>query len=356
MNKLIIHHTYINGMAFDASNNRNHGVPTGVTQAPPPYSPSFAFAAPNSQVVVRPAPSLQDLIAIRARVTFNLEPRTANWHRYNLMEGHLSYALFIQPDGALMGTILDATGNWLGARSDPNTVTAGSWHEAELRHDGINECVVLLDGQAVATSYAARGPVRSVGAHGVAVGHWPETSGVYTFEGHIRESWLYKFDPVDAAKSLLDPCCDKGRKALDDAADRLRAQGYTAEMARDQGMAILNFALGTCADVRGSDPATSQQQRDLSSQALGAFMRRDSASYTTAFAQLAALAGQKLSPGQMQELSDTEKQLVEALPMPFKDWQNLIASVCLNRTTLDLNQFVSDHGRFEKKRSRHDKR
>ena len=42
----------------------------------------------------------------------------------------------------------------------------------------------------------------------------PETPGVYTFEGYIREAKVYKFDPLQAAKDLLDPCCNC-RPALD---------------------------------------------------------------------------------------------------------------------------------------------
>ncbi len=55
----------------------------------------------------------------------------------------------------------------------------GRWHQAELRHDGINECLVFLDGVQVGSGYGAPGPVRSVGPNGVAVGHWPEPPGIY---------------------------------------------------------------------------------------------------------------------------------------------------------------------------------
>jgi hypothetical protein len=354
MNKLVVHHTYIHGMAFDASNNRNHGYPQSVTQAPAPYAPSFAFGVPDSRVVVPPSETLENLIAIRAIVTFHLDPK-AGWHRFNLMEGHVSFALFVQPDGSLMGTIFDATSNWLGATSAAGIVTPGVWHTAELQYDGINECTLLLNGQAVASSYAARGAVRSVGPHGIAIGHWPETPGVYTFEGYVRESWLYKYDPVTAANDLLDPCCGKGRAALDATADRLRAAGYTAQQARQQAMALLNFSLETTATVRGTDPGVSQHQRDLSAQAMGAFLRHDSAAYTTALAQLAALANSRLSTGQMHEIRDREQHLVESLPLPLKDWQSLIGDLCLGKTKLDPNQFVTDYERSRKSQPRHHK-
>ena len=113
MNELVVHHMYINGMAFDTSNKRNHGIPYSVSQAAPPFSPSFDFAVPNSRVIVLPSASLQDLIAVRAIVAFYLDPPGGLSRRYNIIEGQLSFALFVQPDGSLMGTILDGTGNWL---------------------------------------------------------------------------------------------------------------------------------------------------------------------------------------------------------------------------------------------------
>jgi len=83
------------------------------------------------------------------------------------------------PGGSLMGTILDSTVQWTRAESARNLVAPGRWHQAELRHDGINECLVFLDGVQVGSGYGAPGPVRSVGPNGVAVGHWPEPPGIY---------------------------------------------------------------------------------------------------------------------------------------------------------------------------------
>jgi len=110
MNRLVMHHIYANGMAFDLSGYRNHGVPYDVSQAPTPYAPSFTYTQPNSRVLVSASASLQDLIAVRAVTTFNLDPAGGITRRYNLIEGHLCFALFINPDGSLSGTIIDAEG------------------------------------------------------------------------------------------------------------------------------------------------------------------------------------------------------------------------------------------------------
>lgn len=151
MNRLVMHHIYANGMAFDLSGYRNHGLPYDVFQAPAPYSPSFAYTEPDSRVVVNPSASLQDLIAVRAVVTFDLDPAGGITRRYNLIEGHLCFALYVNADGSLSGTILDSAGQWAGAQSAPSLVSTGSWHQAEIRHDGVNQCLILLDGVPVGT-------------------------------------------------------------------------------------------------------------------------------------------------------------------------------------------------------------
>jgi hypothetical protein len=52
--------------------------------------------------------SLQNLGAIPAAVQFNLQPG-GTLHRFNLAEGFESFALFVNPDYSIQGTILDAT-------------------------------------------------------------------------------------------------------------------------------------------------------------------------------------------------------------------------------------------------------
>jgi hypothetical protein len=327
MNRLVVHHIYANGMAFDLSGFRNHGAPYAVAQAAAPYAPGFSYLTGNSRVVVPQSQSLQDLLAVRAVVTFYLNP-PGTLRRYNLIEGHVCFALFINPDGSLQGTIVDADGNWNGAQSPPNTVSAGRWCQAEIRHDGVNQCALYLDGVPVGTSRAAKGPVRSIGPHGIAIGHWPETSGQYTFDGYIREAWVYKYDPAQAAKDLLDPCCGEYRKALDDTAETLRSMGYTAEKARQQGMDLIKFGLSVSARVRGADPVQSQKHATLSSLALAAFQRGDSSAYTNAMVQLAEMAATTLSAADQKQIHDQEEQLLKTLPLPTKQWQALLGKMC----------------------------
>jgi hypothetical protein len=328
MNLLVLHQIYANGMAFDLSGFRNHGTPYLVTQASPPYAPSFEYLSPDSRVVVAQSSSLQDLLAVRAIVVFYLNPPGGISQRYNLIEGHVSFALYVNPDGSLSATIVDAENVWAGAQTAANLITTGRWYAAEMRHDGVNQCSILLDGFPVATSYAATGPVRSVGPNGISIGHWPEPSGQYTFSGFIRETWVYKYDPVTAAKNLVDPCCKEYRAGLDDVAATLREMGYTAEQARAQGMALIKWGLSSSAQVRGTDPLRSQQQATLAAMGLAAFQQNDSSGYTYALTQLAIMAAATLSPAAMRAINAEEEALFKALPLPLKVWQRLISKMC----------------------------
>ena len=335
MNRLVVHHKYADGMAFDLSGYRNHGVPYSVTNAEAPFAPGFDYTNANGRVIVAPSSSLQDLLSVRAVVTFYLNASGGLTRRYNLIEGHLCFALFVNPDGSLSGTIVDADGQWTGTQSAANIVFPGRWHQAEIRHDGVNECCIYLDGIPVGTSYNAHGPVRSVGPHGIAVGHWPESSGQYTFDGFIREVLVYKYDPTVAAKGLRNPCCDRSRGALDDVAAKLRNMGYTAEKARSQGMELIKFGLSISAKVRGTDPARSHEHSTLSAMALSAFRQANNQTLNSALAQLAAMAAATLSPSDQQQIHDQQERLVKALPLPLKDWQSLISNMCMGEGKVD---------------------
>ncbi|HWG64612.1 MAG TPA: LamG-like jellyroll fold domain-containing protein [Streptosporangiaceae bacterium] len=345
---MVVHHIYSGGVACDLSGYRNHGVPYDVGEASPPYAPAFGYTGSDSRVIVPQSQSLQDLLAVRAMAEFYLDPPGGLSRRYNLIEGHLCFALFVNPDGSLAGTIVDADGQWAGAQSAPHLVAAGRWHQAELRHDGVNQCSLYLDGAPVATSYAANGPVGSVGPNGIAIGHWPEPSGQYTFTGYLRQAWVYKYDPVLAAKGLVDPCCPGSRAALDDMAQTLRDIGYTRQKAQAEGMALIKFGLSAAAQARASDPAASHRQAALSAQAVAAFLSGDPNAYNNALAQMAIMAMNNLSPDQVQQLHSQEEDLVKALPLPVKEFQSLISKVCLGKVKLNptalLNTVFQDTG------------
>ena len=91
---------------------------------------------------------------------------------------------------------------------------------------------ILVNQARVASSYDASfltgpplvGAVRGVGPHGVFIGHWPEPSDVYTFNGYIRNVQVYKRDKLEDLLKLLDPCCTSDLKFWYELRDKLRTR------------------------------------------------------------------------------------------------------------------------------------
>jgi hypothetical protein len=63
-------------------------------------------------------------------------------------------------------------------------VSPEQWHVAELLQDGVSPLRLYLDDAFVATNDNVRGPVRSVGPNGIAIGSWPEPTLQYVFRGY----------------------------------------------------------------------------------------------------------------------------------------------------------------------------
>jgi hypothetical protein len=229
MLRVVLHHTYRNGRAADVSGHGNHGVPIATTAGSGAFASALHFAGGASEVRVSPSPTLSELNAIRAVVRFRLDAPGLG-QRQNLMEGHLAFALYLHPKAELKGTILDASGAWRGATSAAYLIGPDEWHTAEVRHDGYSTLEILLDGTVVGAAYDVQGPVRSVGPHGVSLGHWPERDPRYTLRGWIDDAKLarHELDPED----LVDPCCADLR-TIDDLLAKARADGMTPERARE---------------------------------------------------------------------------------------------------------------------------
>jgi hypothetical protein len=200
--RTIVSQTYLRGVAVDTSGNSNNGIPIRVT----PGYPVFLYEQPGSRINIPPSPTLQNLGAMQAAVRFKLHP-SGGPHRFNLTEGFESFALFVNEDYSIQGTILDATSTWNGPSSPAGVVSTDAIHTAILACDGVNSVQVYLDGALVAGNYSIPGGVRAVGNLGIAVGHWPNPSDYYTFEGTIYEFILLKYDAQQDLLNLLDACC-----------------------------------------------------------------------------------------------------------------------------------------------------
>ena len=136
MNRLAVHHMYANGTACDFSWYRSHGLPLDATDTPASDAPGFTSASEDSPVSVPPSDSLQDLLAVRAAVSFNLNPEGGLARSCCLIEGRASFGWAVEPDGSLQGRFLDAAGNWTGVQSLVRVVSTGTRHAARLSFTG----------------------------------------------------------------------------------------------------------------------------------------------------------------------------------------------------------------------------
>lgn len=322
-----MHHTYNNGRATDVSGSGNHGLAIGTDAGAGglPFSSSLRFDAPSSEVRVARSESLSNLDAIRTRVRFFWRPGDAALaRRHNLIEGQVSFALYITPYGGLQGTILDAGGQWRGASAPKGTVSVAEWHEAELRHDGFSTLEIRLDGVLVAAAYDVRGPVRGVGPRGLSVGHWPEPAHPYTFRGFVDEVTLHKrqIEPED----LLDPCCNDVH-VLDDEVSRLRDEGYRPEDAK----ALLAQAATLEAEIRaaaaGGDGSRAERLRELAQQGGMALQSGDPAALVSAATRTVTFLEQRMTQAQLEGFGHRAMGLLASGP-----YGHLLARLSKGRT------------------------
>ncbi|MBZ0296458.1 MAG: LamG domain-containing protein [Anaerolineae bacterium] len=208
MFKLILHHTYkMYGEAVDISRNENHGFRTAVSYTADGTGANTGvlnFDQPQSRIRVTSKPVWMHPRALKIEMWVYL---TALGQRRNLVEGELSFAFFIHPDGVLWGTFLGpetpgGAPTWHGANSDvpyspdgvQHTVPLNTWTKVTYLHDGISSLRLYIDDQLVGANYNLIAAVPSVNTSGVHIGHWPGDDR-YTFSGRIDEIKIWKYDP-----------------------------------------------------------------------------------------------------------------------------------------------------------------
>ena len=213
MYKLVVHHTYkLGGQAFDLSDYGNHGrrVATSPVPGRVPDNGALYFAGGPDRVVVPSNPTLDKLRAIQAEAWIYVEDLS---RRRNIMEGELSFAFFITPNGILWGTFYDPDNvtpvtpgfdaSWPGVNSDAgfapdgvkHIVPLNTWVKVKYIHDGVASARLYINDVLVGANYNIKSSVRSVGSGGLSIGHWPPSSDDrYTFKGKIDEVKLWKYD------------------------------------------------------------------------------------------------------------------------------------------------------------------
>jgi hypothetical protein len=328
MLRSVIIQDYSQGIACDASGNRNHGIPVDVTYDAGNPQQGFDFATGDSRISINPSASLNDLTAILAGARFSLQPGEAA-HRYNLAEGYLSFSLYISPDLALNGTIYDAKENWTGVASAPGICTPNSWHTASLTHDGASTLTLTLDGTAVAQTSNAIGPVRSVGNLGIAVGHWPNPESAYTFEGNINYFQLLKHSPQSDFQSLLDPCCaDLG--PAQDLARRLSTEGVTLKVLGESYQQFLSAGLSSAASVIGGDSARARTLTAIATSLAVAVARGDGAAMDQLVARGASLS-KSWGGGDPGEIELALAKVLKATKIKIEDLRTVLDGLCMKQ-------------------------
>jgi len=327
MNKLVMHHTYRQGLAWDVSKHFNHGDPIQVTVGAGPFENSFLYNQPGSRVVVRPSETLDNLRSLRVVSRLLVTPLGGGARRLNIVEGHLSFALFVNPDRSIQGTFLDPNGNWVGPRSSPGVIPPNTWLEIDYRYDGISLGQIFVNGVLVAARYDMRGPVRGMGPHGIYIGHWPEPDDRYTFAGYIGETRLWKYDEENLPKSLMDPCCTRAtdwKKILDDP----KYSKWTEERLFAAAHSLLTLVHATAASARKDSPSGVDAHQQVTAQMAAALMSRDPSQLAAAFDAAAAWGQAWWTPDDFIELMEGLRGLMDQVGMETEEIYALADETC----------------------------
>ena len=291
--KLVLHHEYNGSTAYDLSEHNHHGHLEHAHSG----GGVVTFAHGSDCIRVRRSKLLTEMRAVRTSVRFKLATGAAK-RRHNLIEGYLSFAFMINPDGSLQGTIHNRAGGWFGATSAPGLVTPGSWHEAMFVHDGFSACRIDLDGVTVAESFDVMGPVSGVSdPYGIAIGHWPDPGDQYTFEGEIASVRLWIDDP-HSARRLIDPCCID-REAIDELIGAARASGIPNDSFDSSMSQLYDAGHRVFGRMASSTEADRDEAQDLARRFMISILTSNRQEFNDTLVAGAAIAQAKMSEAEI---------------------------------------------------------
>jgi hypothetical protein len=343
--RLVVHHTYNGRHAFDVSENGNHGRPTAVARGTGAFGGSYLFSGGPSRVDIRPSPTLRQLRSVRVRVRFFPQPTPAgSLRRHNLVEGHLSFALFLNPDGSVQGTIVRRTGGWDGPRTGTGMVVPNQWNVVEFFHDGISYARLALNNSPLTERFDIPGPVRDVGPNGVAIGHWPEPDDRYTLEGWIDDVRIWAWDPKKEVDDTLDRCCFD-RDVLDKLAKEVRAQGWKTWQLGQTVRHLKDIGTEIATRARDSDVTRIARANQIARDALLGIQRGDRTALGVAVLSYDAFARERMSQAEIVNYGNAVLTVLRASPLgdwfpatgPWGVWSKigvglggLMAALCLD--------------------------
>lgn len=245
MFQLILHHKYKAPLHLaDVSGHANHGTDQAVqfgSDGTSPDSGIAEFDGQQSRIIVPHSSIWEDLTSIRIEAQVKINQLG---HRHNIVEGALSFALFVRSDGVLTGaylgleeagpgnfsasntlttSVLNGGGSvdpfstltsdtppppppgqdmaWIGVNSDTDfapdgvkrTVPVGQWFTVTFIHNGVGLWLYLND-ELVGVRHDIASGVLPVQGNGVHIGAWPGQNE-FMLHGALDELRIWKYDP-----------------------------------------------------------------------------------------------------------------------------------------------------------------
>lgn len=195
---------YQGGRVIDATSFANHGDLLGKIS---PQQGYLGFQGDDAQVeLVARDESLARFAALRVQALVRPQPIT---RRFNIAEGWMSFALVIESDGRLHGTVFDGH-KWVGPDSGAARVPPNQWSRVTFEFDGVSIATLTLDGATVGTRLDM-----PVGMHQprqvITIGHWPRGDHRYTFKGEIGHVRIERRDHQDVFMDAVETAFCKRR-------------------------------------------------------------------------------------------------------------------------------------------------
>jgi Concanavalin A-like lectin/glucanases superfamily len=190
--ELVLLHRYADRRPHDLSGHGNRGYGELQAATGPGGRPSAAaFDGMRSRIFVPPSPSLGRPGGTSVDVVVNVAELG---RRRTLVEGYLSFAVYVETDGAVGGSVLTA-GGWSGIRSAAGLVPLGRWIMVTFTYTGDEVMALWVDGELVAEAYRRLGEGRGISwPFGLSIGAWPDADQ-RVLEGAIEEVKLWRPPP-----------------------------------------------------------------------------------------------------------------------------------------------------------------
>ena len=134
-------------------------------------------------------------------IEVRIQPTVAD-RRQNIVEGWMSFALYVEADGQLRATIYDDR-TWVATDSQPGAIPFDQWSDVSFEYDGICAGVLRRDGTIIGSNFSM-----PLGMHqpreNITIGHWPSGDDRYTFSGDIGRVTIRKRDYEDVWQDAVD--------------------------------------------------------------------------------------------------------------------------------------------------------